>query len=212
VVAGRFVVSSLTTSPLYNIWMRPGLCVLLSSALAVKYRKARMGAIAAALLLIGASCYGAVQLAANGTYFSHVRYPEIASLIRTLGPENVAVVHDGESTRWGHIYFPLRYAFDLKVEQYLYAGQTASTVRVKKLPNGQSEMDPSSLESRHLLVLHSCEQSARDVVGQIHDGNKPMDDGPVAMALAASERWKHVGSKVFVAYIKTGVDIFERTE
>ena len=95
----------------YNSWMRPAFCVVLASGLAARVRSLRVAAAVAAAVLVVAQASGDYQLATHGDYFAHGPHRRVATLIRELGVDRVAVVHDDGSPRVDLFYRPLRYEF-----------------------------------------------------------------------------------------------------
>ena len=213
VVATGVVVRTFgSTSQEYNIWMIPGFCLLLAAGFAKSPEKLRPMSTAAVVLLLAANAYGAGQLMLNGTYFSHVRYPDLESMIKKLGPNQVAVIHDGGSSAWGGGYFPTLYTFGEAVPQYVYSQEASPAVRVRNLPSRDTLVDPTSINRRYLLVVRSCNQSASEIATQIHYGDKALGDGPVAQEIAASSRWRTVEHKLLIAFIAMDIDVFERAD
>ncbi len=201
--------------PSYNIWMLPVLAVLVASGLSVvRSRGARMAAGAAAAMLITANLYADAQLAVHGDSFAHTAYGPIARIIHRLGPDQLALIHDGPIDQaWG-FYFPVRYEFRGDVRQFAYvSGRDESgtgEVRVSEFPSGKGRLDPAGLRFPYLVVVRSKELHATDLNAQIRGGAVPQGDGPVALALLASGKWERVEERISLAFVRAEVDVFRR--
>ncbi|MBV8608108.1 MAG: hypothetical protein JO034_11705, partial [Singulisphaera sp.] len=95
VTAAKFTLDGFdAASSNYNVWMRPGFCILLSAGIASQSRAVRRVAALAFGLLLVAQMSGAYQLAVHGNYFAYGPHRTIAELIRSLNTRDIAVVHD----------------------------------------------------------------------------------------------------------------------
>lgn len=217
VVAANFVFSSFgTTTPHYNLWMLPGVYLLLAGGLAVTYQRSlRKLAIVAAVLLIGANGFAASQLILRGEYFAHGPHQKMASLIRQLGSDKVSIVYENivdenSGKSWGMVYFPLRYEFGSQLPQYLQESGDIGNFNVLKLPKRTLSVEPTILTSPFVLVIRSRKQHTKDLVRQIRYGDKATPDGAVSFAFRQSERWQFVENHLFVAFVAADVVIFEQ--
>ncbi len=217
VVTANFVFSSFgATASHYNLWMLPGVYLLLAGGLAVTYQRSlRKLAIVAAVLLIGANGFAASQLIIHGEYFAHGPHQKIASLIRQLGSDKVSIVYENivdenSGKAWGMVYFPLRYEFGSQLPQYLQESADIGNLNVLKLPKRAPSVDPTTLTSPFVLVIRARTQHTKDLVPQIRYGDKATPDGPVSLAFRQSEHWQLIKNRLFVALVAADVVIFEQ--
>ncbi len=210
VVATHFVLSSFgATAPSYNIWMLPGVYLLLACGLAVTYKqRLRKLAIVAAVLLIGANGFAASQLIIHGEYFAHGPHQKIASLIHRLGSDKVSIIYENSNVPIG--YFPLRYEFGSQLPQYLHKSGDIENINVLRLPKKDSKLDPLTLASPFVLVIRARQQYAKELRQQIHYGDKATPEGPVSLAFRQSERWQFIENHLFVAFVAADVVFFEQ--
>ena len=196
-------------SPSYNLWMLPAFILLLSSGLAARSRNFRHLAWAGVILLSTANLYGAGQLAINGDYFANSPHRQIRAMIRSLGTDKVAVIHDGKTWDWD-ISATLRHSFGGAVPQYAYHDGGSKGVRVVDFPERRAEADPTSLSPEYLIVIQSARLRTAEVVDQLRHGIRPIAEGPVARSLAASTRWVPVEEKVIVSFIAVKITLFQQ--
>ena len=124
-------------------------------------------------LLLGADGFGVAQLAIHGDAFAHGPHRHIAAMVRRLGPDHVAIVHDGGSKVPGHIYSPLRYEFGRGLRQYIYHHGEGNRIQVEPYPVTESRETQESLATvpvDHVLVIRSEFQGAADIAGQLRRG------------------------------------------
>jgi hypothetical protein len=206
-VADRFDAAE----PNYNAWMRPGFYILLSSGLAARLRPVRVAAASAAGLLVLAHACGAYQLAAHGDYFAHGPHRKVAALIRGLGADGVALVHDAGSPRIDYLYRPLRFEFGRGLPHYRFAGAWEGRTAVTSYnPPGPAAWPAAALPYRYLLVVRTRLTGFKDTADQIRHGDRPLGDGPVARELHGSPGWRFVRRALFVATDTAEINLFER--
>lgn len=217
VVTANFVFSTFgAVAPHYNLWMLPGVNLLLAGGLAVIFQQSlRKLAIVAAVLLIGANGFAASQLFIHGEYFAHGPHQKVASLIRHLRPDRVSIVYENitdenSGKSWGMIYFPLRYEFGSQLPQYLQKSDDVGNTDLLKLPERTLDVEPTTLTSPVVLVIRARSQKTKDIVWQIHHGDKATPEGQVSQAFRQSERWKFIESHLFVAFVAADVVVFEQ--
>lgn len=196
------------SNPSYNVWILPGLALLLGSGAASANRSARRSARLGLGLLIGAAFFGAVQLATHGPYFAHTAYGPVAELVRRYGVDRTAVIHDGDHPVAWHLYSPLRCEFGKGLRQYVYAGDGPDGVEVMDYPDRRHRMRLDRLPVDTLIVLRPERISADAVVDQLRHGTRPLGDDPTARALAASGRWTRIGEATYVSLVMADVDVF----
>jgi 4-amino-4-deoxy-L-arabinose transferase-like glycosyltransferase len=200
---------ALTSS--YNVWMRPGFIILLAAGLAARARPARLTAATAVGLLIIAEAFGVYQLAAHGDYFAYGPHRRVATLIRGLGVDTLAVVHDFESPRIEFLYRPLRYEFGRAMPHYRFAGLSEGrTVVGHFMPPSDRVWSTAALPYRYLLVVKTRAMDTTDVARQIRDGDQPLGDGPVAQELRGSPDWRFDRRVLFFATDSAEISVFER--
>jgi Dolichyl-phosphate-mannose-protein mannosyltransferase len=201
--------------PSYNIWMLPPLAILIASGLAARARAVQCMAIAAILLSLATNLYADGQLAFRGDVFAHCPHRQIAALIRVLGPQDIAVIHDSDSTQSWDIYAPIQYDFGGEVRQYvgLPDRDGAGSTRVTEYPENRSgQTDLVGLPFKYLIVVRSAPRSAQQITSQVHHGITPIGDGPVTRALLASGGWERVEEETFLAFVGADVDVFRKVE
>jgi len=210
VVIANFVFSSFgATAPSYNSWMLPGVYLLLAGGLAVTYQRSlRKLAIIAAVLLIGANGFATSQLIIHGEYFAHGPHQKIANLIRHLGSDKVSIVYENSNVPIG--YFPLRYEFGSQLPQYLHESDDSGKINVLRLLKKATSVEPTTLTSPFVLVIRARAQYTKDLVRQIHYGDKATPDGVVSLAFKQSENWQLIENHLFVAFVAADVVIFEQ--
>jgi glycosyltransferase involved in cell wall biosynthesis len=212
VVAGiaSLIVSTFeSVNPSYNLWRIPAFALLLGSALAVRPTVLRSVAAVAAIVLIGASAYGAWQLVKHGDSFAHGPHRQITAVIDDLDPRDVAIVHDG-GFEWGKVYFPIHYAFRGDVKQFQFDAASEVGLRVKRLPDGGENLDIESIPARYLVVVEAAEQSWRDLAERIRDGSRTLAPGPMLRGMNQSTQWRRLKEHRFTATLAVELHVFER--
>lgn len=205
----RFATGSLdATNPTYNVWVLPGVALVLGSGLAARAPSARgLSALGLALLTAG-NVYGIAALAAHGDAFAHTPARHVIALVRQLGPERVTIVHD-DAPAAGMLYFSLRYEFQGSVRQvFATAGPGPDGLRLLTLDRRPVDDDP---RGDLLLVLRTTVQSAEEIVDQLRNGLRPPADDPVGQALTAAGEWELVERRSWLAFHRCDLQVFRRT-
>jgi hypothetical protein len=195
----------------YNAWMRPGFYILLASGVAARVRSVRVTAAVAAGLLGLAHAWGVYQLAAHGDYFAHGPHRKVVALIRGLGDDGVALVHDAGSSRIDFLYRPLRYEFGRGLPHYRFAGTSEGrSVVANYNPAGPAAWPAAALPYRYLLVVRTTLTGFDALAEQIRDGDRTLGEGPVAQELRGSPDWRFLRRALFVASDAAEITLFER--
>jgi 4-amino-4-deoxy-L-arabinose transferase-like glycosyltransferase len=206
IVLGRIFVSPLVTETRYNLWIIPGLMILLSSSLTVTFRFSGILKVAAVILLVGASVFAASQFVVNGFYFSHSRFSSIDKYIQKLGPENVAVIHEGNAA----VCFPIQYTYESKISQYMLMPSENSRHLLKKFPELKNEASISEINSAYIMLLRTEAIGASDIADRIKNGEKPLADSTYQEILEKSGKWNLNTSQIFISYFQTDMKIYEK--
>ncbi len=211
VLVANFILTGLEVArPPYSDWMLPGLSIFIASAIAAKAPLLRRAAYAATATLIACYAYGDYQLARHGAYFAHTPFNQLRPLVESLGPEKVAIVHDQGSEKFRGLYWPLYYTFGAELPQYLALENTAeSALRVTRIAAKDAPLDPDALQYDYVVVMRSMGQRTGAIVRQIHHGDKPLGEGPVARTLDASRYWEKIDERLFISYVASEVDVFQ---
>ncbi|MGC8639212.1 MAG: hypothetical protein ACP5XB_04960, partial [Isosphaeraceae bacterium] len=198
--------------PSYNLWMVPGLFLVMASGLAARSRMARGCALVGIALIVAGDLFGVFRLATAGDYFAHTSYGPIARLIDRLGPERVAVLYDDPCPDIWQIYSPMWYTYGRQVSQYCFVPSPApASVRVVSYPTKETERDPRELDFDYLIVVQTRKEWAVDLMRQLKKGPEPLGDGPLTRALLASPAWQRKEENVFPSYVACDVDLFQNT-
>jgi hypothetical protein len=203
--------------PIYNAWMWPGISLFLASGLATSHHAIRRAAMGCSLALLVCLGIGVVELRQHADHFAHGPVRTISRLIRTLGPSNIAVVHDAPPNQPVFLSCPLRYEFGLELPQYQAqpAADRAST-RLRSYPGcrpGPADAGPTVALNRHyLVVVRSWATQPRDLLDQIRKGDRAGRAGSVVRELRASRCWRLVDRRVAVALDSADIALFERAE
>jgi hypothetical protein len=200
--------------PSYSIWAIPGLMVLLAGGLAAPGRPARAVAAAGILTLLAAEAFGIAQLATRGDWFAHTPHRPIAALIRAAGPARTTIVYDGPISRaaW-HIYAPIRYEFGAIPQYVLDDAGAGAPVRVRDYPDRLRDADPTALPAEVLVVVRAERVGTAELTRQIGRGAlRPLGDGPVSRALAASGRWERAARGCYPGFVVADVSVFRRRD
>lgn len=206
IVLGRFTVSHLVTEIRYNLWILPGLCVLLSSSLTVTFRFSKIIKVVAIVLLLGANAYSASQFIANGVYFSHSRFSSVNAYIQKLGPENVTIINDGNAA----VLFAIQYTYGSKIDKFSVMSKENPRTLLKEFPNLKKDADLSSINTKYILLLQTESISASEIANQIKNEKKPLNDSSFQSVLEKSENWQFKTSQILVTYFQTDIKIFEK--
>lgn len=194
----------------YNVWMRPGFCILLSAGIASQSRAVRRVAALAFGLLLVAQMSGAYQLAVHGNYFAHGPHRTIAELIHSLNTRDIAVVHDDPSHRFEFVYCPIRYELGPGLEHYELVHAPDGSTLVRDYPARRGVRPVTALPYRYLVVVRSELTNPTNLAAQVRGGEGALGDGPLARALRTSGDWRSVSERLAVAYIITAkIDLFE---
>ncbi|MDB5349027.1 MAG: hypothetical protein JWN86_274 [Planctomycetota bacterium] len=214
VVAGVHLAQSSfdAASPSYNAWMLPAVALLMASGLASASRTVRIGTALGVAMMIAADIDGIVQLAVHGDAFAHTPHRRIASIVRELGPDRVAIVHEHNSRERWQVYAPIRYEFGKTVPQYLYQGEGADGPRLSSYPDPAKGDEPESRLPEYVIVIQSDSIHAPELVRRLQGPPTAKADGPLAKEFSASERWERVREATFLAFIETHLDVFRRKD
>lgn len=198
-------------SPHYNMWITPLALTLVCSAVAASSRVLRYAAVAAGCGLVGATAYGAVQLARYPAYFAHGPQRQIIEMVRAYGTDDLALIYDDGSDADGQVYFALRYVFGTGLRQYRVAtaGESTGSPLVAPFAGGERG-ELVGLHVRRFIVIRSKSTRSHEIVAQIRRGDRPLGDGSTAGALNASSQWRRLESRLFVAFVTCQVNVFER--
>jgi hypothetical protein len=201
--------------PHYNVWMRPGFCILLSAAVASGSRAVRHVAAGAFGLLVVAQACGAYQLAAHGDAFAHGAHRAIIEEIRAQDASDLAMVLDDPTYRAMLVYHPIRYELGPGLEHYQRVDTPGGAALVREFPSARGLCPVTALPHRCLVVvaLKVNVPATRPAEG----GSRDTGDGPIARALQASGDWRIVSERRVVPSV-TGsapfyvwaIDVFER--
>jgi hypothetical protein len=190
----------------------PGLCLLLSAAVAVSWRPAVRALPGLFALVLAGEGYAAYMLQAHGTTFAHGPHARLAEKIRALGVEDLSVVHDGSI---GIAYFPLHFELAGKLRQYVV--QAGAAPHSPNQPIALSRILPSGLEpagsiaelpTRHVLVLQPRWEAADDLRNELEGHGAPFEPSPAAEALEQAGARKLETERI-IATASALVHVFE---
>ena len=206
VTAAHLVVTHFNAaSSHYNVWMRPGFCVLLSAGVASRAAAARRVAALAAGLLLAAELSGAYRLAAHGDSFAHGPHRAIVGVIGARDLGDVAVVHDDVLPRAMLVYYPLRYELGSGLGQYQLVDAPGGPAVLRDYPSERLVGPAAALPHRYLVVVRLKGAGRKNSTG-----SRPDDDGPVSRVLRASAEWRLVSERLCIAHFTAKIDLFER--
>jgi hypothetical protein len=193
----------------YNLWMKPGFCLIEAACLASRRRVVRRSGGLAACLMIATQGVGVVQLACRGDHFAHGPHRAIASMIRGLRSNDLAVVHDDRSGNFAFVASPIRHEFGPGLEQFRLLGG-ADGSRVIPLNGDPTPRRVEALPHRYLLVVRCSPTGDRDLVHQIGSGDRAIDPGPILIEGHASNGRRLIRRDIQVARISARMEVFER--
>jgi hypothetical protein len=203
-------------APHYNIWILPGLYLLLAAGVASTSRPARQLALVGALLLIGGNVYSDTQLAIHGRNFAHGTEPQLETLVRHFGgPGKVAIVYENGSdlppgyNAWPFDYYSLAYIYGKDLPQYVALAAPIGSVKQCNLPS--PARSTTDLARPYIFVVRAQQEYTREIVSQISNGMKPFGPGPFCLLMEKSGLWKHIGQEYFLSLQASQVDIFQTT-
>jgi hypothetical protein len=157
-----------------------------------------------------ANLYGAGVLALHGDFFAHGPDRPIQELIRSLGTDKVAVIHDPATAATYNTYVCLRYAFGSTIPQYTYHDGGSGSIRIVDYPKRRAMVDPMALSPEYLILIHGAIQETPEIIDQLRHGIRPIAAGPVARRLVASGRWVPVKELMITAYMAARVTLIQR--
>ncbi|MFH0974666.1 MAG: glycosyltransferase family 39 protein [Spirochaetota bacterium] len=206
IVIGRFLVSPLVTETRYNLWILPGLCVLLSSSLAVTFRFSNIIKTVAILLLLGANVYSASRFIINGTYFSHSRFSSVNAYIQKLEPENITIIHDGNAA----VCFAIQYSYGSKIDQFMVMPDEKSRYILKRFPDLKTPAGISAINTRYIMLLRTKAIGSPEIANRIKNGKMHLEDSVLKAIMDRSGNWRLKETQVFVSYFQTDMRIYEK--
>jgi 4-amino-4-deoxy-L-arabinose transferase-like glycosyltransferase len=205
-IAVRFATTSLdATNPSYNVWMLPGVALLLCSGLASRGPATRKVSALGLTLMVAGNLYGAAQLAVNGDAFAHTPARHLIAMVRQLGVDRVTVLHD-DGPMAAMPYYPLRYEFQGALGQFFAAPGGRHGVRLWNLDRQEIDRAPAG---DHVIVVHTVNQSAEEIADQLRHGVRPLDDR-LGRALEASGRWVETEHRIMLSFYKCDVRLFHK--
>ncbi len=195
VLLGAFIMRSVPIlAPSYNLWMAPGIALLLGSALAARGRLAPRVATIAAGILLAANLYGAVQLIRHGSAFSHGPGDRLIQLVGQHGPDRTLVVHEAGSS-WAHAWFPLLYRFGEALDQ--------------RVADGDGAIGTIGPSISAILVVRARDQGWRELVNQVRSGPSASGAGTATKALVGAG-WRNAAEEVYMSYVRADIVVLER--
>ncbi len=198
----------------YNCWMWPAVSLLVAACMRVRSAPWKLQAAAAmsVVAILAANASMARELVTNGSFFAHGVHRQLSDLVRRVGPDRVAVVHDGDG-EWGAAYFPLYYEFGDALRQFRTRG-TAADLRFGALPGKTVEFTdslPSIPGALTLLIVRSDACFADDLRSVILSGGAPLGVPSVHAAdPAIADDWRVVGWEQWYATYSARVTILKR--
>ncbi|MBP3957672.1 glycosyltransferase family 39 protein [Gemmata sp. G18] len=196
----------------YNTWALPGLAVLSGAGVGARNRLLRAAALIGVAAVLAANLYGSAQLACHGEQFAHGPHRPIANLIRTLGSEAVTVIYDdplpGAADVSGAVYWPLLHEFGPGLKQYSHLAAGSERVREFDRPAVGGGTDPKSLGTGYILVIRAANASASDVRDHVRRGVQPFGPGPLAEAIAQSDRWRPTETLLIGGFVSAEVRVY----
>jgi hypothetical protein len=199
----------------YNVWMRPGFCILLSAGIASSARAVRRTAGLAFGVLLTAQASGAYQLAVHGDAFAHGAHRAIMEMIRARNLRDFALVLDDPTYRAMLIYHPIRYELGPGLEHFQRLDIAGVSSLVRAFPSGRGLHQITALNHRHLVVVSmKVIVPAKRPAPASDDGSS--GDGPLARALRSSGDWRIVSERLVTPsitanapYFTWKIDVFE---
>ncbi len=209
ILLGRFFISPLFTEIRYNLWMLPGICILLSSSILIDSQRLRYLAVIAFIMIAGADLYGASQFIVNGKYYSRSRFKSINSQITELGPEHVTIIHDGQ---FGSVYFPIRYTYGNKMDQFLLKKNQEVQPQLMRLPHLDETVNPVSFKTQYLVLLKTESIGAKEIASSIKHQKRRLKKSMVEDLLENSKKWEITSSDILISYSQTDMKIYQRID
>jgi hypothetical protein len=194
----------------YNLWMKPGFCLIAAAGVGSRSRAVRRLAGAAAGLVIATQAIGVVQLACRGDHLAHGPHRAISTMIRELGTTDLAVLHDDGSGQFVFVACPIRHEFGPDLEQFRLVDPNDGS-RVIPLIGDPAPRSVEALPHRYLLVVRCAPTGDQKLVRQIRSGDRPIDSGPILIQGRASIGRRLIRRDLQVARISARIDVFELT-
>ncbi len=192
--------------PIYNVWALPLVALLLGRAVSVDSPAFRRLGTGAAALAIACAAWGTFQIQRRPDAFAHGPQRWILGKIAALGPERVAVIYASGSEATGHVFFPIRYTFGMRFPQYQASPDGR---RLGPFGTRSPELDPSSIEARHVLVVESRRAGSSDLARLIRAGPPPFPPTSVAEHLVRAG-WRLRERHALPAMVSAGVEVLDR--
>ena len=197
----------------YNVWMLPGVAILIGSAMTVQHPSISVVVRAVGMLLVAMNLIGATQLVANGDAFSHGPSARIEPIVEQCDVGQTAIIH--EHPLVAQVYFPLRYRFGKHFRQWVHDPVTDSMSEdnglvVRRMPSQRIHDDAENFDNRYLIVVNARNLGAIELKEQLYQ-TIPFEDGPITEALLKSPKWERVDEQFFIGWVGATVDVFQRT-
>jgi len=207
IVLGRYLVSPLVTEIRYNLWMIPGICILLSSSVIRSFKYSSIISSIAIFLIIGANLYAASQFMTKGVYYSHSRFSTINQYIKQFGVNNLTLIHE---RKFGAVYFPIRYSYEDQIDQYLIENCQESRPLLKKLPHLKPDKSFDSVSTSYVMFLRTDSMGAVKIATAINTGINPQLKCKFSENLISSKKWKLIRREMLISYFQTEILIFKK--
>jgi hypothetical protein len=215
VSAAQFItVSFEPTKVSYSTWMFSGMMLLLSSGGSASHpRGVRLVWAAGVAMLLSANVYALSLIPRYGDYFAHSPSRRLHLLVRELGADRVAVIHD-ESEELAFPYYTLVYSFGRPFDQYKNVGGRSLVYRIADpaSPAPPDPVDPATLARPYLIVVRAVSQTSEEIGDQIRCEVVGLDPGPVARALDGDRNWEKREHFVWVSFVKYDVRVYRRKQ
>ena len=217
VVIGVQLIQTLfpAASPNYNVWILPALFLLLSSSLSGPSPALGRLASTGLFLLLLANLYSDYQLVTRGDYYAHNPHRFIASTIRQVGVEGLAIVFDNDMQDSWIAYQATRRDFQNQIPHYIVVPNDNAEDRdlwVEDFPKRQRKVKLSELPATTLVVIHQEQQNSKSLADHIKGNNLEIKPGPFVGRVLADGGWERVEHQNRLAFMAATIDVFRKAK
>jgi hypothetical protein len=197
--------------PMYSTWTLPVVSMALAAPIGNLSKRWGAFALSIALLLVGANAFGAAELALKGDLFSHGPQRQLQAMLDGLGRDQTAIVHAEPTDPYPFVFFPCRYVYGTALTQFVAERPSPTPILGTPLDVADPIAQQRLLAFRYLMLVRSREESAADLVRQIHRG--PTAFGPTSAQVSLeSAGWTVREQRHFLSFLSVEVVVLERSD
>ena len=211
ILISSLIISGFKSSEIsYNIWMIPGICLLIASVVQIQNYRLRAIGLIAGIIFVITTFYSTIQFLGNASKFAHTPYNRIKPIIQQFDQNNLGIIFDSNSTVWAFIYFPIIYDFGKNTNLYLAIKNNENSIILKKFPDLKEQLFINDIKYSHIIIIKTELQSSQMIIQQIKTGEKPLIPNQLKDYFIKTKNYNLLEEKLFVTMTSSDISVFNR--